>query len=178
MRVKRGGLAKMQVLKKALASVNREGKVGWFPSAKYEDGTPVAEVAYKQEFGGRNVPPRLGMRGVEAAKRAGWADTAKKIMKSALAGGIPGEKVMELMLLRVGGDIAQHISKVTSPPLSPATVNARLRRLADGGRSVKGVKGGAGVAGVEKPLIDTGILLGTLSYEIDGAEHLVTEGGK
>lgn len=31
---------------------NRVAKVGWFPSAKYEDGTPVAYVAAIQEYGG------------------------------------------------------------------------------------------------------------------------------
>ncbi len=31
---------------------NREARIGWFESARYEDGTPVAYVATIQEFGG------------------------------------------------------------------------------------------------------------------------------
>ena len=65
------------------------------------------------------------------------------------------------------GHVRETISKVTSPALKQATIDARKRRLADKGKSVTGKKGGAGIAGIAKPLVDTGILLNTLTSETE-----------
>ena len=70
--------------------------------------------------------------------------------------------------MAAGGHVAATITKVTAPALKDATIAARKRRLADEGKSVTGKKGGAGVAGIEKPLVDSGILLASLSYEANG----------
>lgn len=43
-------MAKIDAIGEGFA--NREAKIGWFPGARYEDGTPVAYVAAIQEFGG------------------------------------------------------------------------------------------------------------------------------
>lgn len=43
---------------------DKVAKIGWFPSAQYEDGTSVAYVAAIQEFGAPEVkiPPRPFMQ--------------------------------------------------------------------------------------------------------------------
>ena len=59
MQLKRGNPKAFQTLDinlKALAKI--EGKVGWFESAEYPEGTPVAYVAAIQELGHGKIPPR------------------------------------------------------------------------------------------------------------------------
>lgn len=57
---------------------NKVGKVGFFPSSKYEDGTPVAYVAIIQEFGSpeQGIPPRSFMRTTIAEKQNEWQGVA------------------------------------------------------------------------------------------------------
>jgi hypothetical protein len=60
-------MAKIDAIGEGFA--NREAKVGWFSSDKYEDGTPVAYVAAIQEFGGTFEHPggthyRIGADGM------------------------------------------------------------------------------------------------------------------
>ena len=47
----RGGEKLKATLAKAEQSRNKRVKVGFFSTAKYQDGTPVANVAAIQEFG-------------------------------------------------------------------------------------------------------------------------------
>ena len=136
-----------------------QSRTGWFPSAVYEGGQPVAGVAAVQEFGNKSgtIPPRLGMRGVAAEKRTEWAKNAADISRAAAQGKVAPGRVMEAVAMAAEGHIRAHITKIDSPPLKQATIDARKRRLADGG------KGAA--ATINKPLVDTGILLNTLTSE-------------
>lgn len=172
---------KIEALRQAVAGLeNAQGRVGWFPSAVYEGGQPVAGVAYVQEFGSpaKGIPPRLGMRQVSREKSEEWRKLVEQVSRAAMQGKFAPEQVMEALTMAAGGHLAAHISKVTEPALAAATIAARRRRLADGGASVTGVKGGAGVAGIAKPLVDTGILLAALSYEANGVVTPVTDGKK
>ncbi len=54
-------LSNLKRLQKALSAADKSDlQVGWFESAKYDDGTPVAGVAAIQEFGSakNRIPPR------------------------------------------------------------------------------------------------------------------------
>lgn len=136
-----------------------QSKVGWFPSAVYEGGQPVAGVAHVQEFGSpaRGIPPRLGMRATATEKRQEWAKTAETISRAAAQGKIAPERVMEAVAMAAEGHVRETITKVTAPALKQATIDARKRRLANGGKGAKG--------SIAKPLVDTGILLNTLTSE-------------
>lgn len=161
---------KIDVLRQAIAGLDGvQGRVGWFPSAVYEGGQPVAGVAHVQEFGSpaRGIPPRLGMRSTAREKQEQWKHTVEGVSRAVAQGKIEPGRVMEALTLAAEGHMRETISKVTSPPLKPATVAARMRRLADKGASVTGKPGGAGIAGITKPLVDTGILLNTLTSEVD-----------
>lgn len=152
---------KIDALRQSIKTLNAsEGKVGWFESAKYEGGEPVAGVAYVQEYGSpkMGVPPRLGLRNVAADKQKEWAHTAENISRAAARGQIAPENVMTAVCLAAEGDARKQIATVTSPPLKPATVAARRRRLADGGAGAR--------ASIEKPLVDTGIMLNTLTSQV------------
>jgi len=151
---------KIEALRQAVKGLDgAQGRVGWFPSAVYEDGAPVAGVAHVQEFGSpsQGIPPRLGLRGTAVEKQQEWAKTAADVSRAAAQGKVPAANVMPLVCLAAEGAIRETITKVTSPPLAPATIAARKRRLANGG---KGAKDSIG-----KPLVDSGILLASLTSE-------------
>lgn len=167
---KQGKINALHAAAKALDGA--QSKVGWFPSAQYEGGQPVAGVAHVQEFGSpaQGIPTRSFFRTTATEKRNEWVQTAANVARQAALGNIPAGRVMEAVAMAGAGHVAATISKLTSPPLSPATIAARKRRLADKGKSIKGAKGAAGVAGIAKPLVDTGILINTLAYEFQGVE--------
>lgn len=159
---------KIEALRHAVKGLDgAQGKVGWFPTAVYEGGQPVAGVAAVQEFGSpaRGIPPRPFMRSTATERREDWKNTAARIAKAAALGKVAPENVMAAVTLAAEADVRKTITKITAPALKPATIAARKRRLADGGKSVTGKKGGAGIAGIAKPLVDTGILLNTLTSE-------------
>lgn len=151
---------KIEALRQTVKALDgSQSKVGWFPSAIYEGGAPVAGVAYVQEFGSpsRGIPPRLGMRNTATEKWQEWAKTAETISRAAAQGKIAPGQVMEAVALAAEGAVRETITKVTSPALKQATIDARKRRLANGGAGAQ--------ASIGKPLVDTGILLNTLTSE-------------
>lgn len=153
---------KIAALKQAVKTLDgAQGRVGWFPSAVYESGAPVAGVAYVQEFGSpaKGIPPRLGMRNTATEKRQDWAKTAETISRAAAQGKLPAENVMPAVCLAAEGAVREAITKVTAPSLKQSTIDARKRRLANGGKGAK--------ASIAKPLVDTGILLNTLTSETE-----------
>lgn len=152
-------LQRLQVALRELDGIT--GKTGWFETAKYADGTPVAYVAAIQEFGavlrpddglglasqwmGENegpaggfIPPRPFMRPAVAKHGQEWMDLLAKGAKAALAGKFTAVEVMESVALRAAGDIGKQISAVMTPPLAPSTIAAK---------------------GFSKPLVDTGLML-------------------
>jgi len=136
-----------------------QARVGWFPSAKYEGGQPVAGIAAVQEFGSpaRGVPPRSFFRTTATEKRESWADTVEQVSRAAAQGKIEPGRVIEAVALAAEGHVRETITKIQSPPLKQATIDARKRRLANGGAGAQ--------ATIAKPLVDTGILLNTLTSE-------------
>lgn len=135
------------------------GKVGWFKSAHYPDGTPVAYVAVIQEYGypDGGIPPRLGMRETAQAKRKEWAALVASGARSVLAGKSTGPQVMEALGLKAAGDMRKHIAEVQSPPLKDDTIKARRAQ-----RSDKVTMGN-----LSKPLVFTGHLLATLTNTVE-----------
>lgn len=138
-----------------------KARVGWFPAAKYETGAPVAGVAYVQEFGSpkKGIPPRPFMRTTAAEKQQEWAKTAGDLTRAAGQGKIAPGNIMTALALAAEGHVRATITKIYDPALAPATIAARKRKLADGGVSAK--------ASIEKPLVASGIMLATLTSEVD-----------
>lgn len=135
------------------------GKVGWFEKSKYEDGTPVAYVAAIQEYGSpiNNIPPRPTMRPTITAKQNEWRKIAETGAKRVLAGTATAGDVMEGIGLAAAGDVRKAISVLTEPPLSERTIENRRRKRADKKT----------IGSLTKPLIDTGIMLGTLTNTVE-----------
>ena len=139
---------------------NAVGKVGWFETAHYPNGTPVALVAAVHEYGWpeHNIPPRLGMRATADAMREIWGAVAGQVAKRVVDGKMTMASAMEVIGLKAAGDVRKHIASVTTPPLKVQTVMARL----------SGVKQGRVVSiTAAKPLVRTGELLDSLTNVVE-----------
>jgi hypothetical protein len=146
-----------------------DGKVGWFSGNSYPDGgPPVAYVASIHEYGypEGNIPPRLGMRGVNVDERNNWSDLNEKLSREVVQGKRTADSMMELIGARAAGDYRKHITGPIQPPLKPATVVARLSRYAHVSKKFISVT-------VAHPLTATKLLLNTLTNTVEpsgGAE--------
>jgi hypothetical protein len=150
--------AKYQKLFADLAE--KKAAVGWFPSSVYpvdpegflgkyqSGGDPVASIAFLQEFGSKTIPARPFMRPTIAKQSKHWGVIVKNLIKP----DAQAEDIIELVGLRMQGDIRKTITEITTPPLSEFTLEQRLER---GNNS-------------EKPLNDTGYMLATLTSMVQG----------
>lgn len=148
-----------------------EARAGWFESAKYDDGTPVAKVALIQEYGApkRSIPPRPFLRPTIAEKKEEWTKDASEVVKGVLFGHLEPEQGMTVIAQKAAADIRQTISKIRNPPLSPVTL--LLRQWKKEGREINGrtvgeaakaVADGKRAEGVStQPLNETGYMIAT-----------------
>lgn len=178
--MERPGVRNLKEALKGLGDV--DAKVGWFESSKYEDGTPVAAVAYVQEFGStkRGIPPRPFFRTTAIEKRGEWAKTAEAISRAVVQGKVKPAAIGEALALAAEGHVRTTITKLTAPALSPITIELRRIRRNGGkvsgktvGEAAKASKSGffeAPTGSEAKPLVDTGYLLATLSSQFGGNE--------
>jgi hypothetical protein len=124
-----------------IASANSVN-IGFLAGATYPDGTPVASVAYLNEYGHGTTPPRPFFRRMIATKQHGWGAVLARQME------LTGNN-SELALGRLGelvtGQLAESITTLSDPPNATSTVAAK---------------------GFDKPLIDTGHMLNSISYEL------------
>jgi hypothetical protein len=154
------GPARRVILGAAVDLGQRTGRVGWFPSAKYEDGTPVAGVAAVQELGSasQGIPPRPFFRPTGDEKSKEWAATAKGLSRAVMRGQLAPANLFEQLCLSAEGDVRATITKLQTPALAPETIAARKRKL---------TKGKAPKSTIEKPLVDSGYLLATLTSQVE-----------
>jgi hypothetical protein len=172
--------AKLNAALKELDGV--KGAVGWFETAKYADSTPVAYVACIQEFGDGKIPPRPFMRPTMAAQQQVWADLARAWSRRVIRGEVSAIAMMDRVGLQAAGDISKTIANITTPPLSPVTIE--LRRRAREGDTINGravgeaaqavqsgdAPGGNAGASENKPLVFSGIMLATLTHTVEGGQ--------
>lgn len=116
-------------------------KVGIFESAKYDDGTPVAQVAFWQEFGTTKIPMRPFLRNAIAKNMRKWGDS----VKTALIGTNDSEKALKMLGEIMRGDIVLSLTNLNTPPNAPSTIKQK---------------------GSSNPLIDTGLLRSSISWEL------------
>lgn len=127
------------------------GKTGYFETAKYADGTPVAYVAAIHEFGypEGGIPMRATMRPTadENGKPGGkWSKVAAAGAKAALNGQTTPAAALEALTLVAAGDVGKAISALTSPALDPRTIAAK---------------------GFAKPLVETGLMLQSVTGVVE-----------
>lgn len=121
---------------------NRVLKVGFFASAKYPSGEAVSDVAAYNEFGTSAIPPRPFMRNAKSENDKKWVDFLAKDLNSTKNADLSFARLGEL----VRNDVIVSINKTTKPPNSAETIARK---------------------GSSHPLIDTGFLKSSVTYEID-----------
>jgi len=151
--------------------------VGFMENAKYSDGTPVAGVAFWNEFGHDGPfpsPPRPFFRTMIAKESPGWP---AKMAALAKATDLNGSKVLALMGEDISGALVESIDNVTAPELSKTTL--RLRevfgnspekiKFSDVLQAQRDVAAGAKIAtGTHaKPLTWTGHMKNSITYKVD-----------
>lgn len=132
-------------------------KVGWFENLSYDldergKQIKVATVAAHNEFGYENIPPRPFMRPARDNNKGKWLSTFRKLIKN---GDV--KNALDVLGLLVAGDIRQAIVNVQTPPLAPATIKARKKHY----------RGQTFESSIEKPLIDTGLMISSVSHKTE-----------
>lgn len=116
--------------------------VGFLEGATYPDGTPVAAVAFWNEYGKPGQPPRPFFRQMIAKEAPTWPG---KMAALAKATDYDGDRVLGLMGEDIQGALKQSINEFQSPGLAESTSDAK---------------------GFDKPLIDTAQMINSIGYEV------------
>ena len=173
-------LAGIEQLQRAMREMERKSlQVGWFESANYEDGTPVAGVAALQELGSKTAPPRPFFRPAIEDNKEKWSNLVADGARAVTEGNANIDQVMNGLGLMVVGDVKNAIA---GPHLALSPVTLALRKLRNDGHTVgKGLVGavagaiargetGAGQlgnpSGNTTPLNETGYMIATLTSEV------------
>lgn len=144
MAVLKGGDKLERKLKEIADKLQGSGgvKVGFLEGGRYEDGTPIAAVAFWNEYGTAHIPPRPFFRTAIDNQSGAWAET--------LAGAVKHydydtNQVMNAMGVKISEDIQQSIAGWQAPPNAESTVRKK---------------------GFDKPLIDTGVMQRAVDFEV------------
>lgn len=126
---------------------NLQLKVGFIDGATYPDGTPVSLAAAVGEFGDieNNQPARPYFRNTISENEGKWQESIEQLSSN----GIAPQEVLSLLGEVIADDIRGSIIALVSPPLSPVTIKKK---------------------GFDKPLIEHGIMLNSVSYEVGEIE--------
>lgn len=130
-----------QALNRLLTRNDQYVKAGVMPGSKYEDGTNVATVAYKNEYGWANIPSRAFIRTTVKEQKENWAKLAQQGAKA----GYSIEKILGLVGTQMQTDIQYSIMTWTTPENSAYTVAKK---------------------GFNAPLRDTMLLHDSIKYEV------------
>lgn len=148
--------------------------VGFMSESTYPDGTPVAAVAFWNEYGHGGqfpAPPRPFFRNMIAKESPGWSLT---MAKQAKLTDYNGEIVLGRMGELIKGQLQESINDLVAPALSKTTIMLRdiygnqpheIRRrdvLAAQELVEEGYTGSAST----KPLNWTGHMLNSVTYEV------------
>lgn len=130
-------------------------KVGFLAGATYPDGTSVATVAAIQNFGApaAGIPPRPFFNRAIEQHSEEWGKLLAFILPKVA---FDAEKALGIVGERIAGDIRQAIVDQMDPPLAPATIARRVARST----------GPANPSSIAKPLVDTGVMLAAVAYEV------------
>lgn len=132
--------------------------VGWFEDTKYADGIQVAAVAYQNEYGTDKIPARPFMRPAQMENENKWIRIAEKKTAEAIEKGAGIDYILTALGVVAVGDIQKAISDVYSPPLAKYTIEQRLRK--------RGLSWDELTDTLTKPLVDSGIMRSTVSFQI------------
>lgn len=149
--------------------------VGFMENATYPDGTPVAAVAFWNNYGHGGqfpAPPRPFFSDMIAKEKPTWG---KKVVALSKIEGMDGAKILNLMGEDIQGALIQSIRDTDAPALSRTTLILRARfgnqpekiTLADVLSAQKAPASETGATGTQaKPLDWTGHMLNSTAYRV------------
>ena len=121
--------------------MNASVRVGVLENATYPDGTPVAMVAFWNEYGTRTSPVRAFFRTTVSEQKKNWVLSVQNLMKMH----DDPKRVMGLIGVHMQEQIVQSINTWSDPPNSAYTIAKK---------------------GSSKPLIETGLLMRSIKSEV------------
>lgn len=140
-------------------------RVGWFSGYRYEDGTPVAAVAQWNEFGTPNakypIPARPFMRPMFHTQGDQMREHLRVIYRRALKENRNTMDVLGRFGEYVTSQIRQSIRLRVSPANRPVTLQGGWLRSKTGIPFYVEPKRGS------HPLIDTGYMVSTVTYQLE-----------
>ena len=165
----KGGKALMSKLEEIAQKMQGTVKVGFMNGATYaldEGGELVAAVAAENEYGvpAKNQPPRPFFRRMIAKESPQWGNM---IAKKAPYYRYDGQKTMLAMGKELEEELRQSIRDLIEPPLSPTTIRLREEKYASKRKRKKQIFAKGSGMGIEKPLIFTGKMIGSISSEVE-----------
>lgn len=151
-------------------------EVGFMEDATYPDGTPVAAVAFWNNYGHGGqfpAPPRPFFSDMIAKEKPTWG---KKVAALAKADGYDGAKILTVMGQDIQGALIQSINETNTPALSPTTLILR-KKFGNKPENIKrsdviaaqkaAANGEQGATGTQaKPLDWTGHMLNSTTYRV------------
>ena len=121
--------------------MNASVRVGVLENATYPDGTPVAMVAFWNEYGTRTSPVRAFFRTTVSEQKKNWVLSVQNLMKMHN----DPKQVMGLIGVHMQEQIVQSINTWSDPPNSAYTIAKK---------------------GFDKPLVERGIMMRSISWEV------------
>jgi len=125
--------------------MNASVRVGVLENATYPDGTPVAMVAFWNEYGTRTSPVRAFFRTTVSEQKKNWVLSVQNLMKIHS----DPKQVMGLIGVHMQEQIVQSINTWSDPPNSAYTIAKK---------------------GFDKPLVETGVLMRSIKSEVGEGE--------
>ena len=121
--------------------MNASVRVGVLENATYPDGTPVAMVAFWNEYGTKRSPVRAFFRTTVSEQKKNWVLSVQNLMKMH----DNPQQVMGLIGEHMKGNIVQSIVSWSDPPNSAYTIAKK---------------------GFDKPLVERGIMMRSIKSEV------------
>ena len=158
-----------QALKKYTGQKNKIVRVGFIDGAKDSNGTPVAQVAFWNEYGTKTSPPRPFFRSAITQNKSEWARRLVKLTQI-----YDMDKSLGLIGENIKGDIISSILETNDPPNSEVTallkdrfpMNPQDITKADVYKAIRDVQNGKTGGNHRKPLVWTGDMVKRVSYEV------------
>lgn len=125
--------------------MNASVRVGVLENATYPDGTPVAMVAFWNEYGTRTSPVRAFFRTTVSENKKNWVLSVQNLMKIHN----DPKRVMGLIGVHMQEQIVQSINTWSDPPNAPYTIAKK---------------------GFDKPLVERGIMMRSIKSEVGEGE--------
>ena len=125
--------------------MNASVRAGVLENATYPDGTPVAMVAFWNEYGTRTSPVRAFFRTTVSENKKNWVLSVQNLMKMHN----DPKRVMGLIGVHMQEQIVQSINTWSDPPNSAYTIAKK---------------------GFDKPLVETGLLMRSIKSEVGEGE--------